>query len=326
MAINLSNEVSNALADSTIESIQQTTVSQLQSIFNQLCQIKDKVYNQMGWTVQPKSLSGLTIQDESLRIQLFVAYELIQQVRQILTGEILTYRLYLAYELESSVEAKYLDIGSDQLEKLLVFSAKEIDISANKLKKAMEAEPSSVVSIDNYYGQAMQYFKHPSRGKSRKILFIPNDRSDVFQYQLFKSNGRSWGVYNRGHIVEAVDKAIDKMKAAQLEEDDIQENFKDAFFSELSLDNVSGFKGGDNAMRQIKANSARLMRYSSIIIALNSVLSIFYDVSNPQSKRADIAARIKKMYDSGGVNNAINSDLDPKIDKFIDTLLQIKTS
>jgi hypothetical protein len=129
-----------------------------------------------------------------------------------------------------------------------------------------------------WYKDVMGYMTNPSGMKS--TFFIPTDENER-TYRKNKQGENMIVTYNRGHIIEAVDKIMVSKGV-----DDIDKGlpFNDKiFYKYLKGDTVSGFKGGDTyseaangaiVQTQLKANAARLMRYSSIVNALNSVITI----------------------------------------------------
>ena len=89
----------------------------------------------------------------------------------------------------------------------------------------------------------------------------------------------------------------------------------------LSYDSVSGFKGGDDKMLQIKANSARLMRYTSIMNAINQVLNIRAAIASGQDK-PEVARMVRDLYENSGANNSVNQITDEQIDKIVNDLMK----
>lgn len=299
----MTGELDNMILDAAQEEFNEVLPRLgLGSLFSSLSVISNQITMVM---LQPGKKEGTTKyaldknnESEKERELLFRAYEIIQQIRQILTGEELTYNLYIT----DNDEVKRVSIPGSQLSNFISLNKKELSINANAVKTAAEAVGEA---FQKTWRDVMGEFRHPSRGKSRNSLYLaPIAR--VYQYGLLQANGKH-SVFNKGHIIEALDAVSPE-----------SENWLEDFYSNLSLDSVSGFQGGDNAMRQVKANSARLMRYTSVKRALDSILSIEHILySNPTQAKAEI----KKLFYSSGAIKTANDQIDKTIDKFVDKLL-----
>lgn len=76
-------------------------------------------------------------------------------------------------------------------------------------------------------------------------------------------------------------------------------------------------------MVQIKANSARLMRYSTIFNAINRALSVYDLIANPGKKGMAIKTiqkKIRTLYQDSTGKNEISKITDDIIDKFVDQI------
>ena len=92
---------------------------------------------------------------QSDRELLYEAYEIIQAIREKMTGEVLTYRLFIT---TTDHQVKSIDVGARDLRSVLSLTGKEIDISVSKLKVYMEADKNKQrvdTSLTERYKQLM---------------------------------------------------------------------------------------------------------------------------------------------------------------------------
>lgn len=330
MIQDLSPMIVNGFTEDTQEAIVDTISIQLSSHLNQLYVIKNTLETSLStnsfinYWYKKKKQNILKIQENNVQKLLFEAYLIIQDIRRILTGETLTYKLFVTYDLgEAGTTAQFLNVGHAELQNFISYRSNEIVIAENILRKELNNDPSKFHDFSDPYNTAMSYFKHPARGKNIQKFFIPVSAVDVGKYKLYRGTGRKWAIYNRGHIIEAADSAMVQMQQAQIEQDLSIDayNFKHLFFTSLNLDSVSGFKGGDNQMVQVKANSARLMRYSTIALAIDQVLTIVNMIKIGNDK-AKIREKVRALYDSSGQNNNVEAITDENIDKLVEHILK----
>lgn len=264
---------------------------------------------------------------------LFEAYEIIQIIRERLTGKKLDYRLFITTEGGEGINptAQYIDIQSGaELFQYLGLNSKEISITASKVN----AEIKKINVSDNYqrnwfetkYATVLSQFRHPDNGEAKETFFvikIPTALPNPPQPRKKRNNSNV--VYTRGHIIEALDSVYRQYYSPITGDNRADSELITLFGQELGYDSVSGFKGGDNAMTQIKANSARLMRYTSIMNAINNMLKIYNLIANPGQQglvKTIIYDKINKMYSNSRAKNSINQVTNEMIDKFIDQLLK----
>lgn len=253
---------------------------------------------------------------------LFEAYEIIQAIRQKMTGQVLTYRLYVTADDGSG--ARYIDVGAKNLESFLSFNSKEISIATGVIKKHIEDMPEDTPAsfLNKKYSMVMSHFRHPDTGTGKDTLYLIN--SPPPPEKVYKGSTKTEVVFTRGHIIEALDAVVTKY-ANQLDYLENDANLLREFSARLKYDSVSGFKGGDNDMTQIKANAARLMRYTSIMNAIGKVLNIYGLIKNG-GDTTKIRKEVRKMFADSGAKNTINEITDEIIDKFIDKILsELKT-
>lgn len=249
---------------------------------------------------------------------LFEAYEIIQAIRQKMTGEVLSYRLFIT---TPNQEVKYVDIGSKDLRSLLSLNAKEIDISVGELTRYMtEKQISADTLFTEKYKKVMTLFE--PKGSFWRIPSI--NTPPLIMHRKKNGDPGSPIVYTKGHILEALNKTINNFSIQLLSENGelTDDDFIKKFAVLLGYDSVSGFKGGDDSMVQIKANAARLMRYTSIMNAINTVLNIQTLILSKKNNQ-EIADAIRNMYANSGANNSVNKITDEAIDKIIDDLLKV---
>jgi hypothetical protein len=73
-----------------------------------------------------------------MREYLFTAYLIIQHIREILTGDVLSYRLFVTYNFEGAApQAQFIDIGSESLHNFISYRGNEIIIAENILRKEL---------------------------------------------------------------------------------------------------------------------------------------------------------------------------------------------
>lgn len=268
------------------------------------------------------------------KLLLFEAYEIIQIIRQRLTGQKLDYRLYITSEGEDGVSAtaEYIDVANAvDLFQFIGLNSKEISITASKVQaeitKIKNKNPNYYSGwFENKYATVLRHFRHPEDGEGKETFFVLKIPT-VFPNppQPRKKPGSNQNVvYTRGHIIEALDSVYRSKYSPLLEKQESDSLFIKFFGEELGYDNVSGFKGGDNQMTQIKANSARLMRYTSIMNAINKVLVIYNLIANPGNKgivMSEISKKIKTFYSNSRAKNEISKVSDKMIEQFVDQLL-----
>lgn len=280
--------------------------------------------------------SGRDDESEIIRQEkmlLFEAYEIIQIIRMKLTGQHLNYRLYITTDGDDvNATAQYIDIANTvDLFQYLGLNSKEISITASKVQaeiKKRENIPQDYQRqwFEAKYATVLNYFRHPDNGEQKETFFVLKIPTVFPQppHPRKKSNNQNV-VYTRGHIIEALDSTYRQYYSPLLEPNQSDESeFITLFGQELGYDNVSGFKGGDIAMTQIKANKARLMRYTSIMNAINKILVIYDLIANPSSKgilMSVISKKIHQLYSNSRARNEVSKISDTMIDNFVNKIL-----
>lgn len=237
--------------------------------------------------------------DKQQRQLLFEAYEKIQLLRQYLTGEVLVYNLYIA----TDKEIKKISIPGDQLDKYFSLTKKEITLRQSAVKAAWK-ESEEAIKLQKQWKEVIKRFRHPKKGEGYESFWIYTGKNILRHRDANPPPPRAGSaqVFNLGHIIEAVDQANMQIPP--------QNNFFNLFEEALEYDSISGFKGGDNGMIQVKANQARLMRYSSIMNALDAICSLQDNFSNP----TEAMKTISDVYFSSN----ISSEVSTRIQKFIE--------
>lgn len=239
---------------------------------------------------------------------LFQAYEKIQNIRTALTGQELSYRLY-ATDPNNNGQLGFIDVKANELEKFIKFSDKELSISQNKVLKAIRENKNSqqeLKTVSNLY----QRITDSEIGK----MSIVNSSIQGYSGTYYMFNDGHGKKYTRGHIIEEIDKMIfsgTTSKMAGMSGQDIINFENNAFnkFNSISRDSISGFKGGDNEMVQIKANSARLMRYTSIMYTIDQLLEVGYRMEHAQgfNDRDRIIDQLHQIFSDTSGKNKKNS-------------------
>lgn len=258
-------------------------INRLRQIRNEIIQLNNKTrfFLELGSisskateyesTVADKRDVKKTIEDDmQQRELLFEAYELIQKFRFYLTSEKLSYRFYIA----TGDSLTYIDVDSSNLEDYVSFGDKrELKIVESRIKKeiAKQTKPSEdQKTMNEKWKDFLSKFKKKKQRNNN--WYIYRDEK-IKRYQVtdktYNKNlpkPKSEAVFNLGKIAEAFDIAyyIDN-KNPQIS----------TFLTYLKGDSESAFTGGDRGMIQLKANQARLMRFSSIMNGINKVLFIF---------------------------------------------------
>lgn len=255
---------------------------------------------------------------EEEKKQLFRAYEIIQHMREMITGQTLTYRLY-ATDPKNNDKLGFITIDGDKnkLSDFIKFSDKELSISQSKVLTAIKNSDQSsrdLKAADVLYKRITTEKMHIVQGDNSKM----NYKGTFYQ---FNDSSLSQRKYTRGHIIEEIDKLIfngstSNMPLAGDTDSFINTTLQD--FNKISIDSVLGFKGGDNEMVQIKANSARLMRYTSIMYAMDQVLEIGYRMNNDYAatQRDVIAEQLHQLFSDRGKNEG-NELKNQVVNKFV---------
>lgn len=318
-------------AKSTYEIISELNIS---GLFNHLRGIKTQLQLQqsvLGKMMRANQLikSDIKLENVNDRYLLFQAYETIQQIRYKITGEKLIYRLYIT----GADTAEYIEVGAENLESFIGFHKKALNIATSKIKAELKNADSNYIkgNMSVFYADAMALMRTPLNMSAQYL--IQKDKNE-WTYRKNRQGERMIVTYNKGHVVEAVDKIV--MNQAIDDADKGYGFTSKLFYKYLKGDSVSGFKGGDTFSKdsngfitqvQIKANSARLMRYGSIVKALNSVIEIGDEMEKLKSggDRSQVITKIKEMYsdDSGKISSIADEIVDKFIDKFLTENLKI---
>lgn len=280
--------------------------------------------------------SGRDNESEIIRQEkmlLFEAYEIIQMIRTRLTGQRLDYRLYITADGEGvNATARYIDVANAvDLFQYIGLNSKEISITASRVQaeiKRRENIPQNYQQqwFEAKYATVLNHFRHPGYGEGKETFFVLKIPTVFPQppHPRKKSNNQNV-VYTRGHIIEALDSTYRQYYSPLLEPNQSSDSeFITLFGHELGYDSVSGFKGGDIAMTQIKANAARLMRYTSIMNAINKILIIYNLIATPGNKgilMSTISKKIHQLYSNSRAKNETSKVSDEMIEKFVDRIL-----
>lgn len=236
---------------------------------------------------------------------LFQAYERIQNIRKALTGQELTYRLY-ATDPEKNGQLGFINVKASELKNFVNFSDKELSISQSKVLQAIRETTESqreIKAVSNLYQRVTSEKMHVTSSSIQGY-------SGTY-YMFNDGHGRK---YTRGHIIEEIDKMIFSGQQSKLDGMSAQgiidfENNAFNKFNHISIDSVSGFKGGDNEMVQIKANSARLMRYTSIMYTIDQLLEVGYRMEHAQgfTDKERIIDQLHQIFSDRSGKNTKNS-------------------
>lgn len=259
--------------------------------------------------------------DSEKRI-LFEVYQIIQEIRVKITGQSLKYRIYVidnttTNEGKKKQEMKIIELGEADLEKFISFgNSTQFTFLTSKLKAAIEEDEQlesamkkyNVQNVDKDFKSALELLTRKSRRRYSKNT-KDNESEDIF--------------YNYGHIVEALERI--RVEGIFLE--------RESFYQNLFRDNVPGFYSGDTqkveviekeiskvTQIQVKLENARLMKYKTIILAMNRFIELGDAMLNADNKEA-IRDQLKKMYapKKGQVKDASSEITEKAIDNFIDS-------
>lgn len=233
---------------------------------------------------------------------LYDAYETIQDIRQQITGQEIKYRLYTSLGRKSDRHIGYIEIKGDQLHNFITQEASALRINESAVRKAIRQKENEMKIIkagmsstrrlyeDTRYYKSIQAINKIYNGlKDANILQTVKDLEYTYtKPDLTKGTGKMSGVIfhgkngdiktNQGEVIETIDKMVFDGKG-RLNKDFYRygiDKFVNHSISRFSIekDTISGFKQGDNGLYQIKANKAQLMEYSTIMNAIQDVLSI----------------------------------------------------
>lgn len=253
--------------------------------------------------------------DREQRLLLLQAYEKIQQLREYLTGETLSYHLY-ATTKDGRIYQTTIPQEGKALEDFFILGKREISLRVSQVKKMVE-DDKKAEKLQKQWNQIRGWFVHPTAGSYANSLWISQKRQILRRRDANPPPPKkgSTQVFNLGHLIEALDAANAQIPP--------ENNFENLFYQALEYDSVSGFKGGDNGMVQVKANAARLMRYSSIMNALDSICALEHNLTN-STEAMNI---IKNLYFSSNTSPEIEQKINDFIEKLGDELLKaLKTS
>lgn len=261
---------------------------------------------------------------------LFEAYQAIQHIREEITGQVLTYHLYVTLPDNSLMG---ISLGSEELRQYLSFEGTEIRIAQNKIKQALK-NPDNIVTIadkmfaNQTVGRSELYGTIMSRtelAENSRGQFLLKDESgnEWIKKRSGKGAGISPTVFNKGHIVEGIDTTMSWIQM-NYDEYDIEllqvDDYISHFYEYIRQDTISGFKGGDNPFinAQVKANHAQLMAYNTIISAMDTLLSLKTAL---ESGNIEDVAKAKDAVHALYVSSNTDAKIDQKVDKFLQDLL-----
>lgn len=294
------------------------------SLFNELKEISDNLeseqsgINLLQKTVK-KTINGieknmntrtLEVFEQKSKKNFFRAYIIIQKIRQYITGETLGYHLYVRNPKDNQIYLINIE-NSDSLEKYIIFNKTDISISETALLKQIDKiNEVDYLELFNYHFQSILNSMVERKASSYTVWQV--HRNIAQKYSLWKNGTKNNpGVFNQGHIIEALD-AIDQK----------EQNWKDLFYKNLVLESISGFKGGDNGMIQVKFGSARLMEYITIFNAIKRVLKIKELMEAEHIQKAEIRKRIKSLFFQSNASEEIDNIINDFIDKTANKTIQ----
>lgn len=296
--LDIGNEIVQIESDET----QKILVLSLSPYFKRLRAIKDqiKVHQNIVHT-DKNTYYSMEAEDEQSKELLFEAYEIIQQIRYIITGEQLQYHLFI--QTKNGIEG--IEIGSTDLRSVTSLGRKDkFAILEGEVKKILEKNDNRKIQylqlFNNHYNQIMNSM---SSAKTSGYFIPPKEKRD--RYNLYqKDRPTTPAIFNKGHIIESLD-AIDHTRRL----------WQHYFYQNLALDNISGFQGGDNLMIQVKFKDARLMEFITIVNGINDVLNIQALIESGSEKNV-IKQAISTMFFAGNAAAQFSAN----IDKFIEQL------
>lgn len=244
---------------------------------------------------------------------LYNAYEQIQKIREQITGQQIKYRLYATVGADKTGQGGhigYIEVGSSDLHKYLTQAEKAIRLNQSAVQQAIikkekeiqdkkilnsqlsrvTAYEQSIDAINQIYNKLFTAEGHNKLSRGRTADYEVDGKT--LSQSVIKYQGKK---YNQGVVLETIDKLVfnerGQLRTQLLPQSDntVFNNFIKESLNKFKIekDSVSGFKQGDNGLFQIKANKAQLMDYSTIMMAIDSILSIGKNIYDGQRDIAE---------------------------------------
>lgn len=260
-------------------------------------------------------------QIHNARQKLLTVYQEIQQIRTLITGQVLVYHLYITTP-DNQIQG--IEIGEAELARFIRYES-DLRISTSAVQQAiLECEKTDKTKLlvnqelQQVYNDVLKQEYHNTQSKKttrkkQRYYYLKDSRNNKIIRQT-KTN--KWQKFNLGHIGEALDKVRSRLLLQH------SSTALNDFFEELRVDSVSGFFGGDNAIinAQVKVNHAQLMAYSTIAKAADSLLKCINLIANDSVNGKQTAKSIiTNLY---GLNNNIDTTIDQHIDIFLNQLIE----
>ena len=251
---------------------------------------------------------------ESYAYVLKEAYANIQQIREILTNNVIHYRVYYNSDINDKSQFSSIDLSMDELlshgvgDNLQSFSS-HLQIAEDTLKSFANQSHRAVSAtyFNNRLSKVQDYMDLVDFGKSgnsnrNRSGYLPNQKAiqqlaieDLmplvkskklkdFQQQLNKNNGSlnflnnigERKKYFRPYTLGHLGEGVDRSIDNE-SRNKLDSNWTIGKFTrnELRWDSVAGFKGGDVGDWQIKMGNARLVRSSTIKGYLTKLQKVF---------------------------------------------------
>ena len=256
------------------------------------------------------------------------SYSTIMGFRTSLFGEqeTITYRIYVRGENINSVNV--VNLTESQIMKYVERSGNTL-----RLKRALDGieEQNRDAEVETLF---QKHFANISRSlvhKHGNNFVVPySNVSDVVSGQAgsalyWQKSATKDGphpytpkMFNRGWIYQAFDATI--MALMEQEEDitkvSTQTFRREYFVNQLKFDNVTGFKGGDVGLNQIKSNMANLMNLKTLIKYLKIIEEILDPIN--YTNKEELKLKILQEFSE---NNTITENANTILDTIVDRLL-----
>ena len=214
------------------------------------------------------------------KVQRYAArgYVLIFKFREWLLNETLNYRYYY-YDNEGTVRSSQMT--ENNIMNFIKFGKYGLQINPTQAKTASSASTLYNTVLNEYYQKYMQM------GDNNKGPYLQSGSSYGFvlrsaimkvyekQNPGLRANSGKYQMFNRGHLLEALDTAIsDIVTHDQKINDSNMEAY--VFGKHLALDHIKASQGADNNFTKtsIKSGSADLYDYSTIRFQLETIQKI----------------------------------------------------
>lgn len=286
--------------------------------------------------------------EETVASVLKDAYATISQIREILTNNVIQYRVYYNSD-NSNIKSNYntIELSMDELlnhgvsNNLGSFKS-NLNLVENQLKDfaITSGRGQKATTFSNRMSKVQEYMEK-IQFSDKKAGYVPsklglNELTDnelmalvskkklkQFQEEYAKHKGdrsfledekirsKYFRSYTLGHLGEGIDRS----------KDDDSWTIGKFMTNDLRWDSVAGYRGGDTGDWQIKMGNARLMRTSTIKGYLTSLQKVFTAIENQKriittsmGKEQDIAQYVKNIFSiSPTIDNSINTMIENSI-------------